>query len=92
MCTLSTYRKLEEMLKNAHELVEYADEQLQLATKQQSAITDNSYSETQQLLEQMSGELDKMIHSANPEQRDALNRAQQQIQDRQNNFILGFET
>lgn len=89
---MSTYRKVEEMLKNAHELTEYADEQLQLAIKQQSEVNDKGYTETQQLLERMSVELDKMIHSANPEQRDALQRAQQQIQDRQNNFILGFET
>ncbi|MBN8207606.1 DUF2524 family protein [Bacillus sp. NTK071] len=89
---MSTYRKVEEMLKNAHELVEYADEQLQLATKQQPAVSDKGYTETQQLLERMSVELDKMIHSANPEQRDALSRAQQQVQDCQNDFILGFDT
>ncbi|WP_347550235.1 DUF2524 family protein [Pseudalkalibacillus hwajinpoensis] len=89
---MSTYRKVEEMLKNAHELVEYADEQLQLATRQESVVTDKGYTETQQLLERMSIELDKMIHSANPEQRDALSRAQQQIQDCQNDFILGFDT
>ncbi|MGA9286731.1 MAG: DUF2524 family protein [Anaerobacillus sp.] len=89
---MSTYRKVEEMLKNAHELTEFADEQLQLATKQQPEINDQAFTETQQLLERMSIELDKMIHSANPEQRDALNRAQQQIQDRQNDFILGLDT
>ncbi len=89
---MSTYRKVEEMLKNAHELAEFADEQLQLATKQQPEINDQTFTETQQLLERMSIELDKMIHSANPEQRDALNRAQQQIQDRQNDFILGLDT
>lgn len=89
---MSTYRKLEEILKNADELVEYAGEQLQKATQVQPGITDKEYTQTQQLLEQMAMDIDKMLHSATPEQRDALTRARQQVQDRQNDFILGFDT
>lgn len=89
---MSTYRKLEEMLKNADELVEYANEQLQKATQVQPGITDKEYTQTQQLLEQMAIDIDKMLHSATPEQRDALTRARQQVQDKQNDFILGFDT
>ncbi|TLS37506.1 DUF2524 family protein [Pseudalkalibacillus caeni] len=86
---MSTYRKMEEVLKHAHELAEFANEQLAKANRQEAQLSEVDYTNTQQLLEEMNLELEKMIKFANHEQRYNLHKAQQMIQDSQNEFVLG---
>ncbi|WP_227936247.1 DUF2524 family protein [Alkalihalobacillus deserti] len=46
------------------------------------------YTKVQTQLQQLDDELDTLLHAATPEQRDELYRAQLQVHQMQNHFIL----
>ncbi|MBP3950647.1 DUF2524 family protein [Bacillus suaedae] len=55
------------------------------------SVDEQEYIQTQTQLEELHGELEGLIRAATPEQREELNRTQQQIRQLQNHMILKKE-
>lgn len=84
---MATHEQVETYLQKAQETIQQAEEQLKDAKRVQPGDP-VKYAEAQSQLVEMSEELDAIIRSATPEQRDQLNRAQQRIRQMQNDMIL----
>ncbi len=76
-----------EWLEKAEETIEQARQTFEDSQRVQPGDPDD-YIEAQRHLEEISMELDVLMHSATKEQRNQLNRAQQQLRQLQNHFIL----
>ncbi|WP_100372758.1 DUF2524 family protein [Bacillus sp. FJAT-45037] len=50
--------------------------------------TEEEYTNAQLMLEEMGEELDDLLRAATPQQRDQLNRKQQQLRQLQNHMII----
>ncbi|WP_157800991.1 DUF2524 family protein [Bacillus solitudinis] len=79
--------QLKEFLQKAEETLEVAQKALDDAHRVQPGDP-SEYSHAQLQLEEISDELDALIHAATPEQRYELTRTQQQIRQLQNHMIL----
>ncbi|ADU30185.1 DUF2524 family protein [Evansella cellulosilytica] len=71
------------------QVITNAEEQL-LESKKVEHNNAEEYTSAQVELEEANMQLDRMIHSANPDQRDQLIRLQQQLHQLQNKMILGL--
>ncbi|SDY88873.1 Protein of unknown function [Evansella caseinilytica] len=80
---------LQSTVEEIQETMTAAEEQLLEAQRQQPGDPE-AFTKAQQQLEAANLELEKMIHSADREQRDQLQRLQQRVQQLQNRMILGM--
>ncbi|TWI58924.1 DUF2524 family protein [Halalkalibacter nanhaiisediminis] len=76
-----------EWLEKAEEIIEQAKQTFDNSQRVQPGDPDE-YIEAQRHLEEMSIELDVIMRAATKEQRNQLNRTQQQLRQLQNHFIL----
>jgi hypothetical protein len=79
--------QMDECMEKAEGIIEAAQKVFDDARRVQPG-TDEEYTNAQMMLEEISGELDDVLRAATPEQRDQLNRKQQQIRQLQNHMIL----
>ncbi|UOE92284.1 DUF2524 family protein [Alkalihalobacillus sp. LMS39] len=84
---MAIHEQVNQFVEKANETIELAQQQLDLA-KRVEAGDPEDYSEAQLKLEEINDELNSLIRSATPEQRDQLHRAQQRVSQMQNNMIL----
>ncbi|WP_062046874.1 DUF2524 family protein [Bacillus sp. JCM 19034] len=78
---------LKTVLNRINEQMEIAEEMFE-KSQTVNEIDESDYIKTQEDLEEMHNELDILLRSATPEQREELNRKQQQIRQLQNHMIL----
>ncbi|MCK0472064.1 DUF2524 family protein [Halalkalibacter sp. APA_J-10(15)] len=78
---------VKEVLNRFNHQIEMAEE---IFRKSQTVnwVDDSDYIQTQENLQAMHNELDTLIRTATPEQREELTRKQQQIRQLQNHMIL----
>lgn len=86
---MATHDQVRSHLQQVDEVLQAAEEQLN-AYKQVQGGDEVQFSATQQQLEQTNIQLERLLISATPEQRDQLFRAQQQLNQMQNKMILGL--
>lgn len=86
---MATHDQVRQQLQQVDEILQFAEEQLNSA-KQVQGGDELKYDEAQQQLEQLNMQIERLVTSATPEQRDQLFRAQQQVNQMQNKMILGI--
>ena len=86
---MATHDQVKIQLQQVDETLQFAEEQLN-NEKQMQGGDEIKYDEAQQQLEQLNMQIERMLASATPEQRDQLFRAQQQVNQMQNKMILGI--
>ncbi len=86
---MATHEQVKEQLQQVNEIMQFAESQLNAARQVQGG-DELKYDEAQQQLEQMNLQIERLISSATPEQRDQLFRAQQRVNQMQNKMILGI--
>ncbi|OLO42514.1 hypothetical protein BTR23_00405 [Alkalihalophilus pseudofirmus] len=84
---MAIHQQVDFYLLKANEVIEQAQEQLNLGMQVQEGDAAD-YSNAQQQLEDILQEIDAISRSATAEQRDQLGRAQQRIRQMQNQMIL----
>ncbi|WP_445489351.1 YtzC family protein [Niallia sp. 03133] len=70
---MATRQSVDELLQRCNEVIDYAQEQNKIGSMQEHYNTDE-FSEAQLKLEGVTNDLIVMAHSANPQQREQLNR------------------
>ncbi|OIJ15800.1 hypothetical protein BKP35_02065 [Anaerobacillus arseniciselenatis] len=86
---MATHEQVKQQLQQVDEILQFAEGQLDSA-KQVQGGDEIKYDEAQQQLEQLNMQIERLLSSATPEQRDQLFRAQQQVNQMQNKMILGI--
>ncbi|TMW73548.1 DUF2524 family protein [Alteribacter natronophilus] len=86
---MANYDQMEQFITGVREVMEEAQAQLD-NMKRVNPSDPADFQAAQQHLEEVHLELEKLINSANPEQRDQLLRVEQQIHQLQNRMILGL--
>ncbi|WP_161524710.1 DUF2524 family protein [Alteribacter lacisalsi] len=86
---MANYNQMEELIAEIRTVMDDAQAQLDDARRVNPG-SPGDFLEAQQHLEEVHLELEKIIQSANPEQRDQLLRVEQQIHQLQNRMILGI--
>lgn len=86
---MATHDQVRQQLQQVDEILQFAEGQLNSA-KQVQGGDELKYDEAQQQLEQINMQIERLLASATPEQRDQLFRAQQQVNQMQNKMILGI--
>ncbi len=86
---MATHDQVRQQLQQVDEILQFAEEQLNSA-KQVQGGDELKYDEAQQQLEELNMQIERILSSATPEQRDQLFRAQQQVNQMQNKMILGI--
>ncbi|WP_209122648.1 DUF2524 family protein [Alkalihalobacillus sp. BA299] len=84
---MAIHQQVDFFLLKANEVIEQAQEQLNLGMQVQEGDAAD-YSNAQQQLEEIHQEIEALSRSATAEQRDQLERAQQRIRQMQNQMIL----
>ncbi len=84
---VAIHQQVDFFLLKANEVIEQAQEQLNLGMQVQEGDAAD-YSNAQQQLEEIHQEIEALSRSATAEQRDQLERAQQRIRQMQNQMIL----
>ncbi|WP_254901706.1 DUF2524 family protein [Thalassobacillus devorans] len=84
---MATRESIETMIQETKQRLEQAKYELSLANQNGYPIT-ASYTEAQQGLEQTEMEIDKLMHSANHQQKDQLHRLHLQVSQCLNDMIL----
>jgi hypothetical protein len=86
---MATHDQVRQQLQQVDEILQFAEGQLNSA-KQVQGGDELKFDEAQQQLEQVNMQIERLLTSATPEQRDQLFRAQQQVNQMQNKMILGI--
>jgi hypothetical protein len=86
---MATHDQVKLMLAKVDEIQQFAEAQLNAARQVQGG-DELQYDEAQQQLEQVNMQIESLLRSATPEQRDQLFRAQQRVNQMQNKMILGI--
>ncbi|RXJ04000.1 DUF2524 family protein [Anaerobacillus alkaliphilus] len=86
---MGTHDQIRQQLQQVDEILQFAESQLNSA-KQVQGGDELKYDEAQQQLEQVNMQIERLLSSATPEQRDELTRARQQVNQMQNKMILGI--
>ncbi|WNF38081.1 DUF2524 family protein [Bacillaceae bacterium IKA-2] len=86
---MGTHEKIKMMLEKIDEILQLAEGEL-TSYKQVQGGDELKFDEAQQQLEQVNMQIERLLSSATPEQRDQLLRGQQQINQMQNKMILGI--
>ncbi|MBU8907307.1 DUF2524 family protein [Desertibacillus haloalkaliphilus] len=84
---MATHEQIEFYLEKVNQTISHAEEQLQQA-KQVQPGDPVDYAEAQGQLTKVDEELEQILRSATPEQREQLERAQQRLRQTQNHMIL----
>ncbi|WP_404315605.1 YtzC family protein [Bacillus lumedeiriae] len=84
---MATRQSVEDCLQQCRNALEYAAQQYQQASMQEHD-NDGNFVQGQLMLEEAYNDLDKLLLSANEQQREQLHRMRLQIQQMQNNMIL----
>ncbi|WP_216829192.1 DUF2524 family protein [Alkalihalobacterium elongatum] len=84
---MAIHQQVDFYLLKANEVIEQAQEQLNLGMQVQEG-DDADYTTAQQQLEDINQEIEAISRSATAEQREQLGRAQQRIRQMQNQMIL----
>lgn len=86
---MGTHDTIRQQLQQIDEILQFAEAELNSA-KQVQGGNELKYDEAQQQLEQMNMQIESLLRSATPEQREELTRARQQVNQMQNKMILGL--
>lgn len=86
---MGTHEKIKMTLEKIDEILQFAEGELN-SYKQVQGGDELKFDEAQQQLEQVNMQIERLLSSATPEQRDQLFRGQQQINQMQNKMILGI--
>ena len=84
---MATRQSMEELIAKAELKLEVAKEQLDRANRNGYEV-DEAYTEAQVELSNMDSEIDKMMRSANHQQKEQLHRLHLQVTDYWNDMIL----
>lgn len=84
---MATRESVEELLQRCEETIRFANEQYTIGSTQEH-YNDEQYFEALQQLEETYSDLTRMVHSANSQQREDLNRMRLRLQQLQNQMIL----
>jgi hypothetical protein len=84
---MATRQSVDSMLQKCEDVMEFANDQFTMSSKQEH-YNDVQYTEALQQLEDTYNEIAKLAHSANGQQREQLHRMRLQIQQMQNQMIL----
>ncbi|GLY10757.1 YtzC family protein [Pseudobacillus badius] len=84
---MATRHSVDECLEQCQSAIDYAQEQYKDAARQEHNNAGN-FSKSQLMLEDAYNELDKLLLSANEQQREQLHRMRLQLQQMQNSMIL----
>ena len=87
---MATRQSVDEHISHAREVIAQAEDQLEQA-RQQKASMASDYTNAQLLLDDEANEIEQVIHSASPEQRDPLYRILHQLRQTQNNMIMKYK-
>lgn len=84
---MATRESVHTCLQNCTEALQIAEHQYSEASKQEH-YNDDTYIESQQLLQTAINELAQLENSSNEQQREQLNRMKMQIEQMQHNMVL----
>ncbi|WP_078553331.1 DUF2524 family protein [Bacillus alkalicellulosilyticus] len=84
---MATHDQINYYVEKVSETIDYAQKQLDDFQRVEHGNSEE-YTNAQLQLEEINQELDSIIRSATPEQREQLNRAQQRLRQMQNHMIL----
>ncbi|KMY53365.1 MULTISPECIES: YtzC family protein [Bacillaceae] len=84
---MATRQSVDECLERCQSAINHAEEQYKEAARQEHD-NDGNFSGSQFMLEDAYNELDKLLLSANAQQREQLHRMRLQLQQVQNSMIL----
>ncbi|RJS61932.1 hypothetical protein CJ483_19350 [Bacillus sp. PK3_68] len=84
---MATRQSVDECLEQCQGAINYAEEQYKQAARQEHN-NDGNFSQSQLMLEDAYNQLDKLLLSANEQQREQLHRMRLQLQQMQNSMIL----
>ncbi|MBM7094600.1 MULTISPECIES: DUF2524 family protein [Alteribacter] len=86
---MTNYNQMDQFITEIRTVMEEAETQLD-NSRRVNPGDPADFADAQRHLQEVHLELEKMIRSANPEQRDQLIRVEQQIHQLQNRMILGM--
>lgn len=86
---MTNFQNINETLADMEQVISHAEAQL-IESKRQEPTNEESFTQSQMMLEEVNMQLEKMIQSTQIEQRDRLIRLQQRVQQLQNRMILGI--
>lgn len=86
---MATHEQVKLMLQKVDEILQFAEGELN-SYKQVQGGDELKFDEAQQQLEQVNMQIERLLASATPEQRDQLFRGRQQVNQLQNKMILGI--
>lgn len=86
---LATRQSMNDLLEKCNEVINYAEQQYESASRQEHYNT-NEYTDAQMQLETIYNELHTMDHSANQQQREELHRMRLLVEQMQNQMTLGL--
>ncbi|WP_449537322.1 YtzC family protein [Ferdinandcohnia sp. Marseille-Q9671] len=84
---MATRQSVDAFLQRCEDSIQYAQEQITVARKQEH-YNDTEYTDAQMQLEEVTNELAKLAQSCNDQQRERLHRMRIQLQQLQNDMTL----
>jgi pantothenate synthetase len=85
---MAVQRDVEQQIELTKEAIKNAEDQLNAASRQESQTTEENYSQAQLQLEEALTEIEKLSLSANPEQKNQLDRTRQQLTQMQEQMVF----
>ncbi|WP_240468589.1 DUF2524 family protein [Gracilibacillus sp. YIM 98692] len=87
MIKLATRDSVEHLLTKGHQIIEQAEEQLQMSNRNHFNLNED-YTNAHLELEKLVQDIDKMMNSANEQQREQLHRFSLVVNEKLNDMIL----
>ncbi|ENH97134.1 hypothetical protein J416_06782 [Gracilibacillus halophilus YIM-C55.5] len=84
---MTTRESLEHLLAEGNQIIEQAEEQLQMSNRNHFHMNED-YTNAHLELEQLSEDIDRMMRSANHQQKEQLHRFQLVVREKLNDMIL----
>ena len=85
--TLATRQSMDELLERCNQVISYAEQQYDIASRQEH-YNANEYTDAQMQLENIYNDLHTMDHSANQQQREQLHRMRLLVTQMQNQLTV----
>jgi hypothetical protein len=85
---MAVQRDVEQQIELTKEAIKNAEDQLNAVSRQESQTTAEAYTQAQVQLEEALTEIEVLSNSANPEQRNQLDRTRQQLSQIQEQMIF----
>ncbi|ETI66578.1 YtzC family protein [Neobacillus vireti] len=84
---MATRDSMDNLMQQCEDAIRFAEEQYKQSSLQEQ-YNDDNYTQALQVLEDTYGDIAKMAHFANSQQREQLHRKRLQLQQLQNSMIL----